>query len=98
MEKKKLEALNSDIKNKGYVDREHLLEFLRLIPDNNADNVAREVRDWLQSLHEDSELANVSFPQGDIDAIIADLGSYGRVQPGTIARLNEPTNRDLKPR
>lgn len=98
MDDKKLAALKKDIKHRGSVDREHLLEFLRLLPTNDGDAVAKEVRQWLQSLHEDPELERVQFPQGDIDAILSDLGSYGRLSPETTLHLQQKSNsRELEP-
>lgn len=88
-----LKQLNQEIYDKGFVDREHLLKFLTLIPTNDAPTIIKEVQDWLKSLNENPKLDKVNFPEGDINAIIGDLDSYGRVQPLTIQQFKQDSNR-----
>ena len=90
---KELQTLNQAVKEKGFVDREHLMQFLALIPTNDATVIIKEVRDWLQFLHDNPEFATVTFPRGDIDAVIGDLDSYGRVQPLTIQQFKQDSNK-----
>lgn len=95
IDSKELQKLKQDIKTKGYVDREHLLQFLTLVPTSEATVIISEVKNWLQQLHDDQELSGVSFPKGDIDAIIGDLDSYGRVQPNTILEFKQSSNKAI---
>lgn len=95
--KNDLEALNAKVKERGYVDREHIVEFLTLIPTSEAMVIIREIKEWLQALHNDPTYEKVMFSQGDIDAIIGDLDSYGRVRPDTIYDFKENSSRELKP-
>lgn len=85
-----LQELNDDIYEKGSVDREHLLKFLTLINTNDGAVVSEQVREWLGSLHADPKYSKIIFPTGDIDAILSDLGSYGRLQAETLHNLNAP--------
>ena len=87
-----LQKLNDQVKAKGFVDREHLMAFLALIPTNEAEVIIQEVKDWLQALHDDPA-TTVTFPKGDIDAVIGDLDSYGRVQPITIIKFKQNSNK-----
>lgn len=93
IESVELEKLNEEVKQKGFVDREHLTKFLALIPTNEAEVIIKEVKDWLQDLHDNPEFATITFPQGDINAIIGDLDSYGRVQPLTIQQFKQDSNK-----
>lgn len=79
-----LQALNDKVYARGSIDRENLLEFLTLIPSTDDKQIIGEVRRWITGLHEDPKYTNIRFPAGDIDAIISDLDSYGRVQAKTI--------------
>jgi hypothetical protein len=88
-------ALNEKIYQKAVVDREHLLEFLTLIKTNDAQDIIREVKTWLTQLHEDPKFDKVRFPQGDIDAIIGDLDSYGRVQPEHLFEYKSNSSRTV---
>jgi hypothetical protein len=88
-----LQTLNQDVKEKGYVDREHLMKFLTLIPTNEAPVIIQEVKDWLQFLHNSSDYSSIVFPTGDIEAVIGDLDSYGRVQPLTIQQFKQNSNK-----
>ena len=92
-----LDQLNAKVKEAGYVDREHLLEFLTFIPDNNAEQVKNEVKNWLTSLHLDPAFDKIQFPDGHIDAVIGDLDSYGRVRPETIQQFKEQSSQVLLP-
>lgn len=85
--------INADIKQRGYIDREHLTQFLTLIPTNEAEVIIKEVQDWLKKLHDDPEYDKIVFPQGDIEAVLGDLDSYGRVQPITIQRFRQSSNK-----
>lgn len=93
--KKDLTTLEKKVYNRGHIDREHLLEFLTLLPTSDGQQIVEEVKSWLEKLHNDSKFDKVTFPQGDIDAIIGDLDSYGRVQPETILSFKERSNRTL---
>ena len=86
---KDLDKLKKSITKRGHVDREHVLEFLTKIPTSEAEVVVQEVKDWLQSLHDDHELPNVSFPEATIKKIIDDLESYKRIQAKTLLQLKE---------
>lgn len=90
-----LQKLENDVYKKGYVDREHLMHFLSLIPTNEASVIITEVKGWLKKLHDNPELSKVSFYPGDIDAIIGDLDSYGRVQAQTILEYKRNSSRNL---
>jgi hypothetical protein len=91
----KLKEVNAKVMDKGYVDREHLLEFLTSIETTDSKSIVKEVQKWLTDLHDDPSYKNVRFPQGDIDAIISDLDSYGRVQAGTILKFKASSSRTL---
>jgi hypothetical protein len=91
----KVKYLNQKIYEKGYVDREHLMEFLAGINTNDAQSVITEVKKWLTDLHNDPTFDKVRFPQGDIDAVIGDLDSYGRVQPDKLADYKGNSSRTL---
>lgn len=93
----KIKELNAKVFERGHVDREHLLEFLTLIDTNDADSIIREVKKWLTELHDDSHYDKVIFPQGDIDAVIGDLDSYGRVQPETILQFKQASSHAIPP-
>lgn len=91
----KVKALNEKVYENGGIDREHLLEFLTCIDTNDAPTIIAEVRNWLTKLHDDPKYTRVRFPKGDIDAIIGDLDSYGRVQPETILQFKQSSSRSL---
>ena len=95
MDQKKLDKLNKKIYEKALVDREHLLEFLTLIPTNDAQAIIKAVKGWLKKLNDDPKFDKVVFPTGDIDAVIGDLDSYGRVQPETILKFKDNPNKVL---
>lgn len=84
-----LEKLNDSIKEKTYVDREHILSFLRLIPTADGQHIIKEVELWLTNLHEDHEYDKIIFPKNDIQAIISDLDSYGHVDSETVLKFKE---------
>lgn len=88
-DQKAVEKLNKKIYENGGVDRIHILEFLETIKTNDAKTIIREVQKWLENLHNDPKLSKVEFPHGDIQAIIGDLDSYGRVQAETIMEFKE---------
>lgn len=93
----KVKELNAKVYERGHIDREHLLEFLTLIDTNDAQSIIAEVRKWLTSLHDDPTYSKVVFPQGDIDAVIGDLDSYGRVQSETILQFKQASSHALPP-
>lgn len=90
-----LQKLNDKVYENGGVDREHLLEFLRLINTSDSKTIIKEVNKWLRSLHDSPRYTHVTFPSGDIAAILGDLDSYGRVRPETILRFKEQSNRNM---
>lgn len=89
----KLKTLNNKVYEKGLVDREHLIEFLTYIDTNDAQSIITEVKNWLQNLHDDPHFNKIRFPQGDIDAVIGDLDSYGRVQAEHILQFKQNSNK-----
>lgn len=91
----KVQALNDKVYENGGIDREHLLEFLTYIETNDATTIIAEVRNWLTKLEADPKYDKVKFPKGDIDAIIGDLDSYGRVQPETIYQFKQSSSRSI---
>lgn len=91
----KLNALNDEVYKRGAVDRAHLMDFLALVDTSDAEQIVKEVRAWLQNLHDDPKFSKVTFRDGDIDAILGDLDSYGRVQPETIMQYKQTSNRTL---
>ena len=91
----KVETLNKKIYDRGYIDREHLMEFLSLIDTNDAQTIIDEVHKWLTAIHDDPTYSKITFREGDIDAIIGDLDSYGRVQPENILSYKQSSNRTL---
>lgn len=91
----KLKKLNDKVYECGLIDREHLLEFLTLIDTNDSLVIINEVNKWLTGLHEDPKYDKISFPNGDIDAVLGDLDSYGRVQPETILQFKQSSNKEL---
>ena len=97
MDNKKLDALNADVKAHGAVDRAHLLSFLQLQTNSDGSQIIANVKGWLQGLHDDPTYERVTFPQGDIDAIIGDLDSYGRVQSTTILNFKYNSVREIHP-
>lgn len=88
-----LEQLNAKVKAKGLVDREHLLEFLALIPTNDNQQIIAEVKEWLTALHLDPSFDKIRFPDGHIDAVLTDLDSYGRVKAETVLQLKQQSAR-----
>lgn len=92
---KKVNELNQKIEQRGYVDREHLLEFMTCIESNDAKQIIQATQGWLKALHDNPKYDKVTFPQGDIDAIISDLDSYGRVSPEHIMEFKQKSNKSL---
>lgn len=97
IKKTDLDALNAKVKERGHLDREHLMEFLQIVPTSEATVIIQEVRDWLTTLHDDPAYDKVIFPQGDIDAVIGDLDSYGRLQPETILDFKQASSKNVNP-
>lgn len=95
VDRDKVSKLNDKVYENGGIDREHLLEFLTLIDTNDAPAIIAEVKNWLTKLHDDPKYTKVRFPKGDIDAIIGDLDSYGRVQPETILQFKQSSSRTV---
>lgn len=94
VDKNALNNLNQDVYSRGSIDREHLLTFLTLVNTNDGRVVAEEVRTWLKSLNDDPKYDKVTFPRGDIDAILTDLASYERLRPETLNHLHS-SSREL---
>ena len=88
-----LAQLNAKVKANAYVDREHLMEFLTLIPTNDGPHIVKEVQNWLTALHLDPSYDRVIFPPGDIQAVISDLDSYGRVSTDTILQFKQSNSK-----
>lgn len=84
-----LQKLNEDVKERGHVDREHILQFLTLIPTTDGEHIIKEVKEWLTNLHNDPSYDKIVFPQDDINAIISDLDSYGHVSSDTVLKFKE---------
>jgi hypothetical protein len=95
MDTNKLAALNADVKAHGAVDRSHLLSFLQLQTNSDGEHLVQAVRSWLQGLHDDPTYEKVQFLRGDIDAIIGDLDSYGRVQAETILSFKNSSSHEM---
>lgn len=91
----KLKELNDKIYENAGVDRTHLLEFLTLVETSDGQQIVEAVKQWLADLHDDPKFDKVLFPKGDIDAILGDLDSYGRVQAETIMQFKENSNRTM---
>lgn len=96
VDKDKLIKLNADIYEKARVDREHLLEYLTLLDTSDGQVVAAAVRKWLEELHADPKYDHIYFPDSEIEAILSDLGSYGRLQPNTILGLKHGNTHELR--
>lgn len=90
-----LQTLNDKVYDRGHIDREHLLEFLTLIPSTDDKQIIDEVKNWITGLHNDPKYTHVKFPSGDIDAIISDLDSYGRVQAKTILEFKTKSEKTV---
>lgn len=91
----KLSALNNKIYERGSIDREDLMEFLTLIETNDAPTIIELVKKWLTARHNDPKFSKIVFPKNDIEAIIGDLDSYGRVSPEHIAEFKQKSNKSL---
>lgn len=91
----KVAQLNDKVYERGVVDREHLLEFLTCIDTNDQQAIVTAVKNWLQSLQDDPKYDKITFPKNDINLILGDLASYGRVQPETVMKFRENSDRDL---
>lgn len=89
MPKTAVEKLNDKIYENGGIDRMHILEFLETIETNDGRAIVQKVQKWLESLHNDPHYSKVEFPTGDIQAILGDLDSYGRVQAETIQEFKQ---------
>ncbi len=95
IDKKEVQKLNDKIYEQGYIDRSDLLNFLTYINTSDGKLIVTEVQKWLQSLHDDPKFDKVVFPKGDINAILGDLDSYGRVQTDTILEFKQESSRTL---
>ena len=95
VDKKKVQKLNDKIYEQGYIDRTDLSDFLTYIDTSDGKLIVLEVQKWLTDLHKDPKFSKVVFPKGDINAIIGDLDSYGRVQPETILEFKQESSRTL---
>lgn len=95
VDKEGLAELNKKIKEQEYVDREDLLTFLTLLNTNDSQQIVAAVKEWLSDLSANPNYATVVFPKGDIEAVLGDLDSYGRVQTDTILSFKENSNKTL---
>ena len=84
-----LYKINNSIYTKGYIDREHILQFLQSVPTTDGPHIVKEVKHWLTSLHNDPKYSMVSFPGDDINAVISDLDSYGHISSETVLKFKE---------
>jgi len=91
----KLSELNDKVYNNAAVDREHLMELLTLIDTNDAETIITEVKNWLKALHDNPKFDKIRFNDGEAEAVIGDLDSYGRVQPETIMQYKQNSNKTL---
>lgn len=91
----KVKELNDKVYERGSLDREHLMEFLTCVDTNNAPDIIAETQKWLEELHANPKYSHIVFPRGDIEAIIGDLDSYGRVQAETIMKFKENSSRTI---
>lgn len=94
--------IEADIYQKGSVNREHVLAFLRLLPTSDAQAISSAVQTWLQRLHDDPYYSKVNFPTeanqdalgvagGGIQRVLDDLSSYGYVSASTIIDAPDTT-------
>jgi hypothetical protein len=88
-----LDKLNDKVYQRGHVDREHLMEFMTIIPTNDEKQIVGEVEAWLTSLHNNPKFDKVVFMNDDVNRVLGDLDSYGRVQPGTILEYKQQHSR-----
>lgn len=95
LDQKKADKLNEKIYQRGSLDREHLMEFLTCIDTNDARDIINEVKHWLKTLHSNPKYTRIVFPRGDIDSILGDLDSYGRVRTETIQEFKNSSSRTL---
>lgn len=93
--KEDLNTLNEEVLKAGYIDRVHLLKFLEMIPTSDGQVIVKETEDWLQGLHDNPVYGNIAFDGQDIAAVLGDLASYGRVQPETVLKFHEESNRNM---
>lgn len=91
----KVKTLNDKVYERGSIDREHLMEFLTCVETNDETTIVTEVQKWLTSLHDDPKYDKIHFPTGDIEAVLGDLDSYGRVQPETILQFKQNSNKAI---
>jgi putative heme iron utilization protein len=78
------EQIETDIRSRGSVERQHLLDFLKLLPTSDATQVKTLVRTWLEKLHNDPNFSAITFSSDGIDRVLGDLESYGRVTHETV--------------
>jgi hypothetical protein len=90
-----LEAIEADVWEKASVNRDHILEWLKLQPSSDGATLKADLADWLKQLHANPKFTKVNFhPEGDlgvlgvnshpIQRILDDLESYGYVTRDTI--------------
>lgn len=79
-----IEEIKAAIWEAGSVNRDHLLAFLTLQNTSDAGELSRRTASFLTGLHNDPYYSKVVFPQGDIERVLGDLSSYGRVTQETI--------------
>lgn len=95
VDKKTLDKLNERIFERARVDREDILEFLKMVDTSDGKIIVTEVQKWLEDLHADPKFTKVIFQPGDIEAILSDLDTYGRVQAETIMQYKQSSNKTL---
>lgn len=95
LDKEKVAELNTKIYEQGYIDRADLMNFLTYIDTTDAKIIISEVQGWLQGLHDDPKYDKITFPKGDVEAILGDLDSYGKVSTETILQFKEQSNKTL---
>jgi hypothetical protein len=95
LDKEKVDELNAKIYEQGYIDRADLMNFLTYIDTSDGKLIVGEVKGWLQGLHDDPKYDKIVFPKGDIEAILGDLDSFGKVSTETILQFKEESNKTL---
>lgn len=90
-----LQEIEADVYQNGAVNRNHVLEFLKLQPTSDQVTITAALKNWLEKLHNDPYYSKVRFPTGDVERILSDLESYGYVTHATI--IDAPPPPDVKP-
>ncbi len=85
-----LSEIEADIYKRGSVNREHVLEFLKNQPTTNATHLEEAIEAWLKQISDNPKYSKVVFGDDQIEKVVDDLNSYGRVQPETILEAYDP--------